>query len=285
MIAVWRRKTEIVDAERVDLLLHLADAGEHPHHARHAADLRHLVELLGEVVEIEDALPHPLGGLLGLLGVDIGGGLLDQADDVAHAEDAAGDALGVEILEPVEPLAGADQLDRLAGDGAHRERRAAAAVAVDAGEHDAGDADPLVEGLGEVDRVLAGQGVGDEQDLVRVGVPLDLGHLGHQRFVDMGAAGGVEDHHVVAAEPRRHQRAAADLDRHLAGDDRQRVDAGLGAEDAELLLRGRPARVERGHQDLPLVALAEALGELRRGGGLARALQADQHQRAPGRGR
>ena len=105
-----------------------------------------------------------------LLGVDIRGGLLDQADDVAHAEDAAGDARRVEILERVELLAGADQLDRLAGDGAHRERRAAAAVAVDAGEHDAGDADALVEGLGEVDRVLAGERVGDEQDLVRVGV-------------------------------------------------------------------------------------------------------------------
>ena len=76
-----------------------------------------------------------------------GGGLLDQADDVAHAEDAAGDALRVEVLERVELLAGAEQLDRLAGDGAHRERGAAAAVAVDAGEHDAGDADALVEGL------------------------------------------------------------------------------------------------------------------------------------------
>ena len=76
---------------------------------------------------------------------------------------------GMEILERVHLLAGAEELDRLAGDGAHRERRAAAAVAVDAGEHDAGDADALVEGLGEVDRVLAGQRVGDQQDLVRAG--------------------------------------------------------------------------------------------------------------------
>jgi hypothetical protein len=53
---------------------------------------------------------------------------------------------GVEVLQRVELLAGADQLDRLAGDRAHRQRRAAAAVAVDAGQHDAGDADALVEG-------------------------------------------------------------------------------------------------------------------------------------------
>ena len=53
---------------------------------------------------------------------------------------------GMELLQRVDLLADADQLDRLAGDGAHRERRAAAAVAVDAGQHDAGDAEALVEG-------------------------------------------------------------------------------------------------------------------------------------------
>ena len=84
--------------------------------------------------------------LLGLFLVDRLGRLLDQADDVAHAEDAAGDALGMEGLERVELFAGAEELDRLAGDGAHRQRRAAARIAVDAGQHDAGDADALVEG-------------------------------------------------------------------------------------------------------------------------------------------
>ena len=92
-----------------------------------------------------------------------------RLDDVAHAEDAAGDAARVEVLERVPLLADAHQLDRLAGDGAHGQRGAAAAVAVDAGQHDAGDADPGVEGLGGVDGVLAGQRVGDEQDLVRAG--------------------------------------------------------------------------------------------------------------------
>ena len=77
----------------------------------------------------------------------------------------------MEILERVHLLAGAEQLDRLAGDGAHRQRRAAAPIAVDAGQHDAGDADALVEILGEIDGVLAGEAVGDEQDLMRVRAP------------------------------------------------------------------------------------------------------------------
>src|SRR6266581_4345241 len=50
-------------------------------------------------------------------------GVFDQRDDIAHAEDAAGDAVGMERLEGVELLADADQLDRPAGDGAHRQCR------------------------------------------------------------------------------------------------------------------------------------------------------------------
>ena len=103
------------------------------------------LKLLGEVVQVELARLHLLGHRRRLFGVDVFGGLLDQRDDVAHAEDAVGDALGMEFLQLVHLFAGADQLDRLAGDGAHRKRRTAAAVAVHAGQHEAGDADALVE--------------------------------------------------------------------------------------------------------------------------------------------
>src|SRR3546814_1626161 len=56
---------------------------------------------------------------------------------IAHAEDAAGDTLRVEGLDRVELFAGAGELDRLAGDRAHRERRTTARIAVEPGEHDA----------------------------------------------------------------------------------------------------------------------------------------------------
>ena len=99
---------------------------------------------------------------------------LHQADDVAHAQDAAGDAFGVEILQRVLLLADADQLDRGAGDGAHRQRRTAAGVAVHAGQHDAGDRQRVVERLGGVDRVLAGHRIDHQQRLRRVGGGADL---------------------------------------------------------------------------------------------------------------
>ena len=162
-----------------DLRADLAHAGHHAEHARHAADALHLLQLLGHVVEIEDALLHLLGDLRRLLDVDRLRCLLDEADDVAHAEDARGDAGGMEILQRVPLLADAEQLDRLAGDGAHRQRGAAARIAVGARQHDAGDADALVERLGDVDGVLAGEAVGDEQRLVRA---RDVAHLRRLRI-------------------------------------------------------------------------------------------------------
>ncbi len=74
----------------------MRDAGDHAHQAAHAAQLLHLRELFAQIGEIEGALAHPLGDARGLLGIDIGGRLLDQRDDVAHAENAAGDARGIE---------------------------------------------------------------------------------------------------------------------------------------------------------------------------------------------
>ena len=240
--------------------------------------------MLGHVVEVEGALLHLLGDLLRLLDVDRLRGLLHERDDVAHAEDARGDARGVEILQRIPFLADAHELDGLAGDRAHRQRRAAARVAVGAREHDAGDADARVERLGDVDGVLAGEAVGDEQRLVGMHDVADLHRLRHERFVDVGAPRRVEHDHVVAAKPRGIERAARDLLRRLARNDGERLDLRLLAQDAQLLLRRRPPRVERGHQHFLLVAVGKPLGDLGRGRRLAGALQADEHDRDRRRG-
>ena len=124
-------------------------------------------------------------------------GLFDEREDVAHAEDAVGGAVGMERLERVELLAHAHELQRLAGDVADGERRAAARIAIHLGEDDAGDAQPLVELVGRFDGVLAGHGVGHEEDLDRVELLFELLQLGHEIVVDMQAAGGIHQQHVA----------------------------------------------------------------------------------------
>ena len=119
--------------------------------------------------------------------------------DVAHAQDPAGEAVRVEDLEGVGLLAGAQELDRDAGDRADRERGAAAGVAVDLGQDEAGDRDGAGEALGDGHGLLAGHRVHDQQRLDRAWSPsATAADLVHERVVDGQAAGGVDDHDVAA---------------------------------------------------------------------------------------
>src|SRR5437868_3206172 len=81
--------------------------------------------------------------LFRILLLDRLGGLLHETHDVAHTENAAGDAVGLERLQGVELLAHAHELDRPARDRPHGERSAASRVAVDPRQYDPRDAHPL----------------------------------------------------------------------------------------------------------------------------------------------
>ena len=255
---------QVVKACGFGRLLHLAHARKHAHQALHAAHLEHLVKLVPEVVHVEQTLGETLGHALRLFEFQGFLRLLDQRHDVAHAKNAAGDAFGLEGLDRVHLLAKADKADRLAGDGAHGQGRAAATVTVHPGEDDAGDADLAVEFGGDVHRVLAGQAVDDQKRLARGDGIADRLHLVHQDFVDVQASGSVEHVDVIAAERRLLFGAPGDLHRGFALDDGQGIDADLGAEDGKLFHRGGTVGVERRHQDALAVLFRQALGELRR---------------------
>ena len=137
------------------------------------------------------------GHLRGLVGVERLLGLLDQGEHVAHAEDARGHPVGVEDVEVLELLAVGREHDRPAGDLRDRQRGTTAGVAVELGQHDAGEADAVEERLRGGDRVLADHRVDDEQDLVGLDGVADVGGLLHQLGVDAEAAGGVDDDDVV----------------------------------------------------------------------------------------
>ena len=108
-------------------------ARQHAEHFLHRAHVFHLLELVVEVGQRQLAGHHLFRGFGGLLLVERFLRLFDQREHVAHAEDAAGHAVGMEGLDIAQLFARADELDRLAGDRLDRERRAAAGVAVHLG--------------------------------------------------------------------------------------------------------------------------------------------------------
>ena len=90
-----------------------------------------------------------------------------------------------------------------------RQRGATAGVAVELGEHHAGEPDAVPERLGGGHRVLADHRVDHEQDLVGIdGVP-DVRGLLHHLGVDAEPAGGVDDDDVVLRAPGASLDAAA----------------------------------------------------------------------------
>src|SRR5204862_3328712 len=105
-----------------------------------------------------------------------------------HARD---DAFGMERLEVLEALAASDERDRNAYDRHHRERRAAARIAIELRQDDTGDADAPVELAGALDRVLPGHRVRDVEQVGWIRRRLDRDELPHQLVVDVKPAGSV----------------------------------------------------------------------------------------------
>ena len=128
---------------------------------------------------------------------------------------------------------------------------------------------------GQGDRVLTGEGVGHEQGLGGSDGVAHGGRLGHQFRVLVKAPGGVQDHHVEAFTAARLHGPPGDRQRLFAEDRGDGRDVGLAAKNGQLLLRRRPEYVERGEQDLLLVAILQPQAQLGARGGLARPLQAD----------
>ncbi len=158
-------------------------------------------------------------------------------------KNSARETLRIERLHRVHLLAGADEFDRYAGDGADGKRRAAAGVAVHLGQDQAADAEGCVECLGDIDGFLAGHGIRDEQDLGRLDGALDIRHLGHHPLIDLQTAGGIDDDGAVAALLGELDRMLGDLDRICRGSFLENRNVDLPAEGLQLLDGGRPVDV------------------------------------------
>lgn len=244
---------------------------------REASHVLHLRNLRLEVLKVElFARRDLLGELFGLLEVDRLLHVLHKGDDVAHAEDAAGHLFGVEGFKAVELFAHAHELDGLPGDHAHGKRRAAAAVAVELREDHAREIEPLVEGAGGVDRVLAQHGVDHEKRFGGLQKLGEVAYLLHHRLVDRKAPGRIDDQHVVEVAPCVIERIPGDVQGLLACFAREEVGSSLRRNGLQLFDGRGTIDVGRDREHLLLARFDEPLGKLARGGRLARALKAGQ---------
>ena len=212
----------------------------------------------------------------GFIEIDIGLRFFDQRQNVAHAEDAAGHAFRVKHLEAGQLLAGAGELDRRAGDMPHRQRRAAARIAIELGQNHAGERQRVVKRLGGIDGILAEHGIGHKQCFNRTDGSVQGGDLLHHRFIDPEPAGRVNDQHIVIVVLAPLHRSAGNVERVLIRRRREKVGTRLGGHRFELLNRGGAVNVDRHQQHFFLLLFLEPACQFARRGGFASALQPGQ---------
>src|SRR5216684_3743320 len=139
------RELAFVDFRVFGKILERTHLREHIHDFFERSHLANLLELIAEVLESEFFLAE--------LALQFGGGFFidslfhafDERHEVAHAENAGDDALGIKTFEGVVFFAEADEFYRRAGDFSDAQRGAATGVAIELGENHAGKAQALVK--------------------------------------------------------------------------------------------------------------------------------------------
>jgi len=112
---------DFIDFAVVDIhLTQTAHAGHELHQAGHPAHFANGLHLFEKIIKAEGAFGHLSLHLLGFGGVELLLGFFHQRNDIAHAENPAGHAVGVKFLELFHLFADADEFDRLAGNGFDR---------------------------------------------------------------------------------------------------------------------------------------------------------------------
>ena len=104
--------------------------GKHLHQLRHRAKLLELPKLARKILKRKLICGHFTQLFLGFVLADLGLNFFNQAQDVAHSQDALSNAIRIERLDRVVFLADAYELDRLADDLSDRKCRTTASVAV-----------------------------------------------------------------------------------------------------------------------------------------------------------
>ena len=254
-------------------LVHPRDHFHETAQGAHALDQAHLLD---EVREVEGGFLELLLHLGHVGQLDLLLGLLNQGQDVAHAEDPAGHPFGVEGLQRLHLFPGTDEFDRCPADLADREGRAAAGVTVELGEHRTGDAHLIVEGAGEFGGLLADHRVHHQQHLIGLDGLSDPDHLVHHRGVDLEATGGVHQDGVEALGLGLLNARGGDGFRLGVGAQAEDLNADLAAEGFQLV-DGRRAVDVGTHQQGLASFLLEVKAELGGGGGFTGTLQA-RHQ-------
>ncbi len=139
------------------------------------------------------------------------------------------------------------ELDGLAGDVSYRQRSTTPGVTVRLGEHNAGQGQSVIEGLGCVGGVLPSHGIDHEQGFRGTDSLMQAANLIHHLFINVEAAGGIQYHHIQVLATSRINGTFRNGDRVLIRGTGEELNPHLTGKGFQLPDSGRPVDVGTHH--------------------------------------
>jgi hypothetical protein len=256
----------------VRLFHRLSATGQHADDVLEWAKFFHLPQLNQEIIKRELAFAHFLLEPFGVFEVDRLSGAFDEADDVAHAEDARGHAFGMERFEIVEFFTDTNELDGFPGNCFEAQGGSATSVPVEFGEDGAGDVEGLIELGGDVNGLLAGGSIEHEENLLGLDQVAEPDQFLDEWFVDLEPTGGIEEEGVAVLGPGMVERFAGQPEQIGFTAAQEDGDIELTPQCFELIHGGRAMEVG-GDQERLSSLFQEEAGEFAGGGGFTGAVE------------
>ena len=224
--------------------VHARDHFHQPPQGAHAFDQAHLLQ---EVGKIKRRLLQLFLHFFNISEFNLFLRLLHQREHITHPEDATRHPLGMKRLESLNFFARTDEFDRLTAHFANRQRRATPGIAIELGEHSSGDSHLIVEGTGELCRLLTNHRIHHQQHLIGLYGTANPHHLLHHLGVDLQTASGIDQQGVVTLLFGLCQTGSGDVLRLGLDPKTEHIHTDLSAEGLQLLNRSRTVHIGTNH--------------------------------------
>ena len=181
--------------------------------------------------------------------------IFNQRHHIAHAQNTAGNAIGIKWFQSVDFFTDTHEFNRFSGNLTHRQSRTAARIAVHFGQNHTRQRQCLVKCLCRIHRILTQHGIHHEKCLHRMNGSMNSFDFIHHLFINRQTSGCIHHQHVIKMLFRIILCRQRNLHRFLRCIRREKIHIHLFGQQAQLLDGRRTVHVCRHQQNFLFLVL------------------------------